>query len=178
MFSCAVRAAVVAPPSAVGATGGLHNRPQPRPSWLRHVWGVMSETSHRFGTSAAPATRSAFVRAARTNNPLAPPAGLDPRSPEGRRWRDLARYFGQRLGAERLRDEAQRALLLNLVSITLEIERIRDTPTATQPQVHTRLHLMQEQRCLLAELGLSGAARNGEPSALRDLLRDSNGGAP
>jgi hypothetical protein len=117
------------------------------------------------------AGRSAFVRAARTNNPLVPPAGVPARSPEGRRWRDLCRHYGSKLGAERLRDEATRARLLNLVWLTLELEHIRDTPPAQRPPVHTCLHLSQEQRVLLSELGLSEPARSGgEGDALQAYL--------
>jgi hypothetical protein len=96
-------------------------------------------------------------RARRTNTPLELPAALRGKgnSPEGRRWRDLCRYYGNKLGTQRLADEATRARLLNLIWLTLELERIRDAPITQQPPIHTVLHLSQEQRVLLAELGLN-----------------------
>ena len=97
--------------------------------------------------------RPQTARARRTNFPLEPPEALRGRgqSPEGRRWTDLCRAWGQRLGHERLADEGTRALLLNLISITLHIERMRDLPLEQQPRVETQLHILQEQRTLLAE---------------------------
>src|SRR5262249_8416183 len=55
--------------------------------------------------------RPKTARAARTNRPLELPAALRGKgqTPEGRRRRDLCRHYGQRLGAERLADEATRA---------------------------------------------------------------------
>ena len=65
------------------------------------------------------------------------------------------RHWGPRLGAQRLADEAIRATLLNLIWITLELERIRDLPTSQRPAIHTVLHISQEQRVLLQQLGLN-----------------------
>jgi hypothetical protein len=84
-------------------------------------------------------------------------------------------------GPQRLRDEGTRAKLLNLVWMTLELERIRDS--AQQPPTHTILHICQEQRTLLAELGLSERSHgnnNGDSGPdLHDYLRSkNNGGAP
>jgi hypothetical protein len=128
---------------------------------------VAMPTDHNPTTAAAPAPRSAYTRSARTNS-LVPPPGLNPRSSEGRRWRDLCHYYGQRLGPQCLADEAIRALLLNLIDLTLELERIRDLPPAQQPRAETRLHLQQEQRTLLAQLGLSAATRSDAQPARSD----------
>jgi hypothetical protein len=116
------------------------------------------------------ASRSPLIRSARTNNPLMCPPGLDPRSSRGRRWRDLCRHYGQRLGAERLVDEATRARLLNLIWLTLELERLRDARVCDRPPVHTLLHMSQEQRVLLSELGLSEPARSNDDVAQPDPL--------
>jgi hypothetical protein len=141
-----------------------------------------------FGTAPWPYSgrgerRPQTARAHRTNSPLELPAALRGRgqSPEGRRWRDLCRHYGGKLGAERLADEATRALLLNLVDLTLRLERIRDS--AQQPTTHTVLHLCQEQRTLLQQLGLSERSHgnnNGDSGPdLHDYLRSKdNGGAP
>jgi hypothetical protein len=121
--------------------------------------------------------RPQTARARRTNYPLEPPAALRGKgqSPEFRRWRDLCRFYGQRLGAERLKDEGARALLLNLISLTLQLERIRDLPLAQQPRLESQLHLIQEHRTLLAALGLTEPTRSENGNGLRELL---NGAAP
>jgi hypothetical protein len=121
--------------------------------------------------------RPAFVRAARTNNPLVPPAGVPARSSQGRRWRDLCRHYGGRLGPERLADEATRARLLNLIWLTTELERLRDARFCDRPPIHTLLHMSQEQRVLLAELGLAEPTR-GSGDDLHAHLRNGNGGEP
>jgi hypothetical protein len=121
-----------------------------------------------------PASRSAFVRAARTNNPLAVPKGVGARTPEGRRWRDLCRVWGQRLGPERLRDEATRAKLLALIHLTLRLEQMRD---AAQPlPLHSELHAVQELRTLLHDLGLNEPTRSNGGATLADLMRESHDG--
>lgn len=92
---------------------------------------------------------------------------MNPRSSEGRRWRDLIRHYGSRLGPERLADEATRALLLNLVSLTLKLETHQLKP-------ETQLHFIQQQRTLMQDLGLSepkGEVRRATPDAdLTDYL--------
>jgi hypothetical protein len=120
--------------------------------------------------------RPQTARAARTNSPLELPAALRGKgqTPEGRRWRDLCRHYGSRLGPERLADEGTRALLLNLIWLTLELERIRDAPPAQRPPIHTLLHTAQEQRALLQQLGLSESTRmGGGADELRDHLRNA-----
>jgi hypothetical protein len=123
--------------------------------------------------------RPQTARARRTNFPLEPPAALRSKgqnSSEYRRWKDLCRHYGQRLGPQRLADEAVRAKLLSLIWTTLELERARDAGTVA---AHTLLHLSQHQLVLLAELGLNDATRsNGDGGALRDYLRDNNGAGP
>ena len=147
----------------------------------------MSHDRAAFGTAPWPYSgrgerRPQTARAHRTNSPLELPATLRGKgqTPEGRRWRDLCRHYAGKLGAERLADEATRAQLLNLIDLTLRLERIRDS--AQQPPTHTILHLCQEQRTLLAELGLSERSHgnNGDSGPdLHDYLRSKdNGGAP
>jgi hypothetical protein len=113
--------------------------------------------------------RSAFVRAARTNNPLALPAGMRSRSPQGRRWRDLCHAWGQRLGPERLADEATRVKLLSLIHLTMRLEAMRDA--ATPLPLHSELHAVQELRTLLQDLGLNEPQSNGGGGDLHDHLR-------
>jgi hypothetical protein len=143
---------------------------------------VVSHDRVAFGTAPWPYSgrgerRPQTARAHRTNSPLELPATLRGKgqTPEGRRWRDLCRHYGSRLGPERLADEATRAQLLNLIWLTLELERIRDAPAAQRPPVHTLLHMSQEQRVLLQQLGLNEATRsNGE--TLEQVLRNGNDG--
>jgi hypothetical protein len=119
--------------------------------------------------------RPQTARAARTNDPLALPEALRGRgqSPEGRRWRDLAAHFAARLGKERMQSEATRARVRNLIWLTVELERLHDACVCDRPPVHTWLHMSQEQRVLLTELGLSESTRsNGDD--LRDHLRNNS----
>jgi hypothetical protein len=135
-----------------------------------------------FGTAPWPYSgrgerRPQTARAHRTNSPLELPAALRGKgqTPEGRRWRDLCRYYGGKLGAERLTDEATRAQLLNLIQMTLDLEHYRDLSPVQRPRVETILHLVQEQRVLLASLGLSETTRsNGE--TLEQVLRNGGDG--
>jgi hypothetical protein len=77
-------------------------------------------------------------------------------SPGGRRWRDLVAYYSQALGPERLRNEGVRARLRSLIWLTIEIERCTDERVCDKPMpIHTLLHMTQELRALLAELGLN-----------------------
>ena len=124
----------------------------------------MSHDRAAFGTAPWPHSgrgerRPQTARAHRTNHPLELPAALRGKgqTPEGRRWRDFCRHWGGRLGPERLADEATRAQLLNLIWLTLELERIRDASAPQRPPVHTLLHMSQEQRVLLQQFGLNEA---------------------
>ena len=116
----------------------------------------------------------------RTNHPLELPAALRGKghTPIGRRWRDLCRHWGNKLGPERLRDEGTRAKLLNLIWMTLELEAMRDADSARRSPVHTQLHLCQEQRTLLAELGLSEPAHSNGDGLAQTLRNGGNGVAP
>jgi hypothetical protein len=109
--------------------------------------------------------RPQTARAARTNDPLALPKTLRGRgqSPQGRRWRDLARAYSAQLGPERMQREDVRARLRNLIWLTIELERLHDTAVSDRPPIHTLLHMTQEQRVLLAELGLCDATRSDAP---------------
>jgi hypothetical protein len=120
---------------------------------------------------------------ARTNSPLEPPDYLRRRdqAAQRRRWVDLCRFYGNKIGAARLKDEGVRALLLSLISITLQIERLRDAPLAEQA-AYSELHLGQEQRALLASLGLieappSNSNSGGDGHDLQNYLA-TKGGAP
>jgi hypothetical protein len=102
-------------------------------------------------TGAELASHSAFIRARRTNNPLAAPKGLSQQ--DARRWRDLVRSYGPRLGAERLSNEATRAQLLALIHLTLRLEQMRDA--APPSPLHSEIHAVQQLRTLLQDLGLN-----------------------
>ena len=104
-------------------------------------------------------------RAARTNHPLVLPPGLNGQSPAGRRWRDLVEHYSVQLGPERMRNESIRARLRSLVWLTLEIERCTDERVCDKPvAIHTLLHMGQELRVLLAELGLKHDEPQPRPS--------------
>jgi hypothetical protein len=109
--------------------------------------------------------RPQTARAARSNDPLALPEALRGRgqSPEGRRWRDLAAHYSAQLGSQRMKREEVRARVRSLIWLTIEIERLHDIRVCDRPPIHTLLHMVQEQRVLIAELGLSDATRSSEP---------------
>jgi len=115
-------------------------------------------------------------RAARTNHPLGLPEGLHGQSPGARRWRDLARSYSARLGAERMRREDVIARVRSVVWLTLEIERLQDERLCDQPvPLHTLLHMTQELRVLISELGLSTPAGSERPPSLQGYLRNRGG---
>lgn len=94
-------------------------------------------------------------RAHRTNDPLALPATLSLKTSQGRRWRDLTVTYAEQLG-DRMEREDVRTRVSSLVWVTTELERLHDARMAGKPaNLHTILHMTQEQRTLIAELGLS-----------------------
>jgi hypothetical protein len=146
----------------------------------------MSETSHRPDATSAPSSRSATARAVRpatlrskrSNDPLAMPVGLDPRSSEGRRWRDLALAYSAQLG-ERMKCDGVGTQLRSLLWLSLELDRMTaDRLTGKPVPLHTVLHCAQEVRALLTALGLNDAHNgNANNGALHDYLRNNNGDA-
>ena len=116
----------------------------------------------------SPATRSK-----RTNDPLALPPSMDgPRaqSSDSRRWLDLVAAYGAQLGPERMTQEQTRALLSNLIGLTLISERITGDLN-TDPS-----HLIQLGQAiskLLGELGLRPDQRDSRDAtpAPRDFAR-------
>jgi hypothetical protein len=122
--------------------------------------------------------RPLTARARRTNSPLDLPATLRGKgqTPEGRRWRDLCRHYGSKIGNERLADEGIRAKLLSLIHLTLRLEQMRDA--ATPLPLHSELHAVQELRTLLQDLGLNGDTNNfGNAHELPGYLSADNGDA-
>jgi hypothetical protein len=101
-------------------------------------------------------------RASVSNDPLALPRGLLLTTHTGRRWRDLAVTWAAQLG-ERMAREDVRARVRALIWLTVELERLHDERLCDKPvPLHTLLHMTQEQRTLIAELGLglSGSERD------------------
>jgi hypothetical protein len=89
---------------------------------------------------------------------LALPSRLSLTTARGRRWRDLAVHYSQQLGDERMTREDVRARLRSLIWLTIEFERLQDETICDQPvAIHSVLHMTQEQRALLNELGLCDA---------------------
>jgi hypothetical protein len=113
----------------------------------------------------ATATLPPSQRSAVTNDPLALPPALLLTTSAGRRWRDLAVSYAEQLGPERMTREDVRARLRSLIWITVELERLHDERVCDRPvPLHTMLHLAQEQRALIAELGLGAAHATTAPS--------------
>jgi hypothetical protein len=124
--------------------------------------------------ASRPARRSPVLQARVSNDPLAPPLGLNPRSSEGRRWRDLALVYSAQLGPERMAREDVRTRLRSVLWLSVEVDRLQGERLCDRPvPLHSVLHATQELRTLLQELGLSEPQGNG--SGLRDYL---NGAAP
>ena len=61
-----------------------------------------------------------------------------------------------------MKREDVRARVRSLIWLTIELERLHDTRVCDRPPIHTLLHMSQEQRVLIAELGLSDATRTSE----------------
>jgi hypothetical protein len=120
--------------------------------------------------------RPQTARAKRTNDPFRLPDELHGQSPGARRWRDLVSHYSAQLGAERMKREDVRARVRSLVWLTIEIERLHDERVCDKPvPLHTLLHMTQELRTLIAELGLSTDTRS-EAGMLGQVLR--NGSSP
>jgi hypothetical protein len=133
--------------------------------------------------TSASAARPVTLRSRRTNDPLVLPSGLNSRSSEGRRWRDLALAYSAQLG-DRVKYDGVGTQLRSLLWLSLEVDRMTAERLAGKPlPLHTVLHAAQEVRALLAALGLGqplGRKGNGDSgSDLHDYLHSkSNGGAP
>lgn len=109
--------------------------------------------------------RPQTARARRSNAPLELPSGIHGQSPEGRRWRDLATHYSTQLGAEHMKREDVRARVRSVLWLTVELERLQDERLCGKPvATETVLHLTQELRLLLRELGLSGSTSTTLPS--------------
>jgi hypothetical protein len=109
--------------------------------------------------------RPQTARAARTNDPLGLPDGLHGQSPAARRWRDLATHYSVQLGVECMKREDIRARVRSVLWLTCEVERLQDERLCGKPvATETVLHLTQELRLLLRELGLSGSTSTTLPS--------------
>jgi hypothetical protein len=121
-----------------------------------------------------PLQRSAFVRAARTNNPMALPAGLSRQ--DARRYRDLIHEYAGQVGAERMKYEDTQARVPAVVWLTVELERLQGERLCDRPvPLHTVLHMTQELRTLLQELELNGTTKSfgcNEEGALRGYLEE------
>ena len=74
-------------------------------------------------TAQARAARPATLRSRLTNDPLMLPAGLNPRSSEGRRWRDLALAYSAQLG-DRMKCDGVGTQLHSLLWLSLELDRM------------------------------------------------------
>jgi hypothetical protein len=128
-------------------------------------------------TRAKAPARPAVLRSRLTNDPLVLPAGLNSRSSEGRRWRDLALAYSAQLGPERMKYDGIGTQLRSLLWLSLELDRMTAERLAGKPvPLHTVLHATQEVRALLIALGLSEPTRSGGGDDLHAHLRDDSGG--
>jgi hypothetical protein len=91
------------------------------------------------------------------------PAKLDLTTSRGRRWRDLVMMWAAQLGEEKMRDETIKARLGSLVLITLRLEDLQEESVCgpSPRDSYELIHLAQEQRSILRELGLSTGAVDG-----------------
>jgi putative DNA primase/helicase len=63
--------------------------------------------------------------------------------------------------------------------LSVELDRLQGERLCDRPvSLHTVLHMTQELRTLLAELGLNDETRSGQQPVLRDYLHSKNGAAP
>lgn len=124
-------------------------------------------------------TRASTLRSRRTNDPLVLPSGLNSRSSEGRRWRDLALAYSAQLG-DRLKYDGVGTQLRSLLWLSLELDRMTAERLTGKPvPLHSVLHATQEVRVLLAALGLSETTRrNGDDHDLPGYLGADDGDTP
>jgi hypothetical protein len=131
-------------------------------------------------TASAPVSRPAWAKASArpavlksriSNDPLVLPVGLNSRSSEGRRWRDLALAYSAQLG-DRMKHDGVGTQLRSLLWLSLELDRMTAERLAGKPvPLHTVLHAAQEVRALLAALGLSEPVRGSGGTDLHAYLR-------
>jgi hypothetical protein len=104
-------------------------------------------------TASTARPRHSMQRSSATNDPLAPPTGLLLTTRRGRRWRDLAEAYSAALGLDQMKREDVRARVRGLIWVTMQIEMLHDQSICDNAQLI--LHLQQEQRATLNELGLT-----------------------
>jgi hypothetical protein len=137
---------------------------------------IASASVSRPARAKASAARPVTLRSRLTNDPLVLPAGLNSRSSEGRRWRDLALAYSTQLG-DRLKYDGVGTQLRSLLWLSLEVDRMTVERLAGKPvPLHSVLHAVQEVRALLAALGLSEPTRSDGDggSELHDYLHSKN----
>jgi hypothetical protein len=71
-----------------------------------------------------PDARPKVLKSRLTNDPLVLPAGLNARSTEGRRWRDLALAYSEQLGPQRMKYDGVVQRLRSLLWLSLELDRM------------------------------------------------------
>lgn len=123
------------------------------------------------------AVRPRNNRAAVTNGRLLP-RGIDGRSAEGRRWKDLYREFSAQTPAG-APSVAREARLRALVGVTVALERIGALQARGEPVDHAELvSLANSQGRLMQELGLAPCpAEPPRPPSIEEFLRDRKEGA-
>jgi hypothetical protein len=142
-----------------------HDRPASKPAASSGQSSVEPRRNRRLSPNGVK-ERGPTARSKLSNNPLLRPEGVSAQSNAGRRWRDLASYYGKVLGPERLSREDIRAKLRNVIWLTLETEQLRTERLCGRPvSIHQVLHLSQELKALLGDLGLAEPSAPGSASS-------------
>jgi hypothetical protein len=123
------------------------------------------------------APRPQTIRAALTNDPFRAPGGIDGRSAEARRFRDLCHGLAADFGGAEEINEATALLIRNAATLSLHLERLQARLTAGDGDIRTVTELTRlgnvHSRALRA-LGVKRPKKK-EPS-LAEYLAAKRGG--
>jgi hypothetical protein len=118
------------------------------------------------------------TRAAASNGTRMYPKGVDGRSAEARRFKDLVSSFAAGLGGEGALTEAERALIRNAASLTLQSERLQAALVAgREVNSEEMMRLANSIVRVLAALRIKRERKEAAPT-LSQYLAAAKDGAP
>jgi hypothetical protein len=119
------------------------------------------------------------TRAAVSNGTRMHPKGVDGRSAEARRFKDLVSSFAASLGGEGALTEAERALIRNAASLTVQCERLQAALVAgREVNSEEMTRLANSSARVLAALRIKGERKEATPTLSQYLAAARRDGAP
>ena len=107
------------------------------------------------------------------------PKGVDGRSAEASRFKDLVSSFAAGLGGEGSLTEAERALIRNAASLTVQCERLQAALVARREVNSEEMtRLANSSARVLAALRIKGERKEAAPTLSQYLASARKGGAP